>query len=78
MTSSTLDDVPGLGPVRRTRLLKEIGGMRALRTATPEQLAELDWLPEAVGLALYRHLHGAGPSSAVTPSRAAMGETEST
>ena len=33
MTRSVLDDVPGLGPVRRARLLKEYGSVKRLRGA---------------------------------------------
>ena len=32
MTRSVLDDVPGLGPVRKARLLKEQGSVKRLRT----------------------------------------------
>ena len=33
MTKSVLDDIPGLGPTRRKRLLKEMGGIRAVKLA---------------------------------------------
>ena len=60
---SVLDDVPGLGPVRRTRLLKEMGSVKALRACTEEELVALPWLPEPVARAVYARLHGgsAGP-----------------
>ena len=57
MTRSALDDVPGLGPVRRKRLVKELGGVQAVRRATVEELLALPWLPDGVGRALYEHLH---------------------
>jgi excinuclease ABC subunit C len=38
MTRSVLDDVPGLGPVRRKRLLRQFGSVRALREASVEEL----------------------------------------
>ena len=41
MTRSALDDVPGLGPVRRKRLVKELGGVQAVRRATVEELLAL-------------------------------------
>ena len=31
MTTSVLDDVPGLGPTRRKRLVKELGGVKAVQ-----------------------------------------------
>jgi excinuclease ABC subunit C len=53
-----LDDVPGLGPARRKRLLKEFGSVKRLREQSPETLSGLGWLPTAVGEALYAALHG--------------------
>ena len=41
MTVSELDDVPGLGPTRRTALLKHFGSLRRLKQATPDQIAEV-------------------------------------
>jgi len=55
---SVLDDVPGLGPVRRTRLLKELGSVKALRACTEDELVALPWLPEPVARAVYAKLHG--------------------
>src|SRR6202011_1575925 len=45
MTASVLDDIAGLGPARRRRLLKELGGIRAVKASTPETLRALPWLP---------------------------------
>jgi excinuclease ABC subunit C len=58
MTKSVLDDVPGLGPARRKRLVKELGGVTAVKRATLEELDDLPWLPEKVAHALYAKLHG--------------------
>jgi excinuclease ABC subunit C len=58
MTRSVLDDVPGLGPVRRARLLKEHGSVKQLRTLTEDDLVAIPWLPETVARALFAHLHG--------------------
>jgi excinuclease ABC subunit C len=52
MTKSWLDGIPGLGEVRRTRLLKELGGSKAVRQASLETLKELPWLPDAVAEAI--------------------------
>ncbi|MGH9083216.1 MAG: excinuclease ABC subunit UvrC, partial [Acidimicrobiales bacterium] len=65
MTSSALDGVTGLGPARRSRLVKEMGGMRALRAASEEDLRELAWLPDAVAGAVYARLHGIDPADRV-------------
>jgi excinuclease ABC subunit C len=60
MTKSVLDGIPGLGPARRTRLVKELGGVNAVRSATIEVLLALDWLPDAVGLAVYEGVRQTG------------------
>lgn len=57
MTKSVLDDIAGLGPGRKRRLIKELGGVRAVRDASLEQLTALSWLPDAVASAVYGVLH---------------------
>jgi len=57
MTRGALDGVPGLGPVRRRRLIAELGGVRAVQAASLQDLLELTWLPQAVAHAVYEHLH---------------------
>jgi len=41
MVESVLDDVPGLGEVRRKVLLRHFGSLKKLRAATPDQIAAL-------------------------------------
>jgi excinuclease ABC subunit C len=53
MTRSVLDGIPGLGSTRRARLVKELGGVNAVRGATLDQLLALSWLPDQVGRAVY-------------------------
>jgi excinuclease ABC subunit C len=53
MTRSILEGIPGLGPARRARLVKELGGVNAVRSASLEELLALDWLPDQVGLAVH-------------------------
>jgi excinuclease ABC subunit C len=50
---SVLDDVPGLGPTRRTRLLREYGSVKRLRALSEEELVAISWLPDGVARALY-------------------------
>jgi excinuclease ABC subunit C len=57
MTGSVLDGIPGLGPARRKRLVKELGGVKAVRAASPETLKSLPWLPEKVAGAVWERLH---------------------
>jgi excinuclease ABC subunit C len=68
MTTSVLDDVPGLGPTRRTRLLKEFGSVKKLREQEPDTLKALSWLPDAVAVDLYARLHGEPLPSTRTPA----------
>ncbi len=64
MKASVLDGIPGLGPVRRERLLKEMGSLKVLRAATEEDLLALSWLPDTVGRAVWAKLHvPTGPGS---------------
>ena len=58
MTTSVLDGIPGLGEVRRKRLVKELGGVKALKAASLEQLRELSWLPDTVADAIHHKIHG--------------------
>ncbi|MGZ4718501.1 MAG: excinuclease ABC subunit UvrC, partial [Acidimicrobiales bacterium] len=57
MTRSVLDDIPGLGPTRKKRLLKELGGVGAVKQASLEQLTALSWLPDQVGRAVHDKIH---------------------
>ncbi|MGP0029914.1 MAG: excinuclease ABC subunit UvrC [Acidimicrobiales bacterium] len=61
MTASALDGIPGLGPARRARLVKEMGGVNAVKAASLEELLAPSWLPDDVGLAVYDGLHTTGP-----------------
>lgn len=57
MTRSVLDGIPGLGEKRKQRLVKELGGVRAVQAADLEQLTALAWLPDTVAAAVYDALH---------------------
>ncbi len=58
MTKSILDDIPGLGPGRKKRLIKEFGGVRKVQRASFEELAALSWLPDTVAAAVYEKCTG--------------------
>jgi excinuclease ABC subunit C len=60
MTRSVLDDVKGLGPARRRRLVAELGGVRGVQAAALDDLTALSWLPDEVARAVYDRLHGRG------------------
>ena len=57
MTTSVLDEIPGLGEVRRKRLLKEFGGVTAVKNASYDDLAALSWLPDSVATAIFEKTH---------------------
>jgi excinuclease ABC subunit C len=60
MKVSVLDGIPGLGPTRKTRLTKELGGVRAVQQAPLEVLQRLPWLPDAVAQAVHDKIHKSG------------------
>ena len=57
MTKSVLDDIPGLGPTRKKRLLKELGGVGAVKQTSLDDLRSLTWLPDAVADAVHAKIH---------------------
>jgi excinuclease ABC subunit C len=59
---SVLDGVPGLGPTRRARLLREHKSVKALRAMTEGELVGIPWLPANVGHAVFARLHDNGSS----------------
>jgi len=63
MTKSALDGIAGLGPTRKKRLTKELGGVNAVKRADLETLKALSWLPDQVAENVYRALHRAGGST---------------
>ena len=70
MTKSVLDDIAGLGPTRKKRLLKELGGVGAVKRASLEDLQALSWLPSPVGLAIYEKCRAEERDRPVRPKRA--------
>jgi excinuclease ABC subunit C len=63
MTTSVLDDIPGLGPARRATLMARFGSQRALRRATPEQIAEVPGIGPALAERIVVALSGPGPGA---------------
>jgi excinuclease ABC subunit C len=57
MTVSLLDTIDGVGPTRRKALLRQFGSLRALRTATLEEIAAVKGLPRPVAEAVFAELH---------------------
>ncbi len=57
MVSSSLDGIVGLGEMRAKRLVKEMGGVNAVKTASRDDLSLLTWLPATVAEAIYLRFH---------------------
>jgi excinuclease ABC subunit C len=57
MTTSLLDEVSGLGPARKKKLLEQFGSVAKLRELDPETLEKEGGLPKRVAQALYKALH---------------------
>jgi excinuclease ABC subunit C len=57
MVSSSLEGIAGLGDARAKRLVKEMGGVNAVKKASLDDLRLLSWLPEAVAIAIYQRFH---------------------
>lgn len=72
MTASALDDVPGLGPARRTALLRHFGSLKRLRAASVEEIASVRGMGERTARAVVAALGGAeaaAPADATADAR---------
>jgi excinuclease ABC subunit C len=58
MTQSALDGIPGLGEVRRKKLLKHFGSLKRVREATLEDLKSVPGIPGPVAEAVFETLGG--------------------
>lgn len=65
MVESVLDDVPGLGEVRRKALLKAFGSMKKLRAAEVSDLAAVPGIGPVTAAAIKDVLAGATPTEGV-------------
>ncbi|MFZ0531454.1 MAG: excinuclease ABC subunit UvrC [Propionicimonas sp.] len=65
MVESALDDVPGLGELRRKALLKYFGSLRKLRAATVEELAQVPGVGLKTAAAVKAALGQAEPGEAI-------------
>jgi excinuclease ABC subunit C len=52
MVESLLDDVPGLGQVRRKAVIKHFGSLKKLRAATVDEIAEVPGIGQRTAVAI--------------------------
>ena len=60
LTTSTLDDVPGIGPSRKRALLMHFGTARAVKGAALEDLERAPGISRTMARQLYDYFHPAG------------------
>ena len=58
-TSSILDDVPGIGPTTRKKLIREFGSLRGVQQAPQQEIAQI--LGEKKATLLFAYLHANDP-----------------
>jgi excinuclease ABC subunit C len=60
MTTSSLDEVPGIGPARKKALLMHFGTARAVKGAALEDLLKAPGISQSMAESVYAHFHPRG------------------
>jgi excinuclease ABC subunit C len=56
--SSVLDELPGVGPARKEALLRELGSVTRVETASEEELAEVPGISRSLARRIWLNFHG--------------------
>ena len=56
--TSSLQDIPGVGPKRRRELLRFFGGLQGVRKATRDDLSRVPGINEQMAATIHQALHG--------------------
>jgi len=65
--TSSLEDIPGIGPRRRASLLRHFGGLTGLKNAGVEDIARVTGIDAALASRIYAALHGLSESGRTAP-----------
>ena len=74
MVESVLDDIPGLGQVRRKALMKQFGSLKKLRAATVEEIAEVPGFGQRTAAGVVEALATTSKSDRIPAINTATGE----
>ena len=53
--ASTLDQIPGIGPDRKKRLLKQLGSVKRIRNAGVEELSSVRGIGPELAASIHKH-----------------------
>lgn len=65
LSTSVIEDIPGVGPHRRKALIRSFGSLSRLRKATVEELAEVPGISQELANTIAQHLSQDVPAAAV-------------
>ena len=65
--TSSLEDIPGIGPRRRASLLRHFGGLIGVKNAAVEDIARVAGIDAALADRIYAALHGSSESGRAPP-----------